>query len=48
MDGGLDYALSEHFGWDLEKNLQEKIRQLPEGELLVGRALVIPTGSSVV
>lgn len=48
MDGGLDYALSERFGWDLEKNLQDEIRKLPEGELLVGRALVIPTGSSVV
>ncbi len=43
MDGGLDYQLSERFGWDLEKRLQKKIKELPEGELLVGQALVIET-----
>ena len=26
MDGGLDYALSERFGWDLEKRLQKIIK----------------------
>jgi O-acetyl-ADP-ribose deacetylase (regulator of RNase III) len=44
MDGGLDLALSERFGWDLEKRLQEKINALPEGELLVGQAITIETG----
>lgn len=44
MDGGLDYALSERFGWDLEKKLQKIIKELPEGELLVGQALVLETG----
>jgi O-acetyl-ADP-ribose deacetylase (regulator of RNase III) len=44
MDGGLDYALSERFGWDLEKRLQQQIKQLPEGELLVGQAIVMETG----
>lgn len=44
MDGGLDYALSERFGWDLEKRLQKKIKELPEGELLVGQAIVMETG----
>lgn len=43
MDGGLDYALSERFGWDLETRLQAMIKDLPEGELLVGQALVIST-----
>ncbi|MCZ8216003.1 MAG: macro domain-containing protein, partial [Cyclobacteriaceae bacterium] len=43
MDGGLDYALSERFGWDLEKRLQKIIKELPEGELLVGQALVLET-----
>lgn len=43
MDGGLDYALSERFGWDLEKRVQAVIKALPEGELLVGRSLVIET-----
>ncbi len=46
MDGGLDYALSERFGWDLEKKLQKIIKELPEGELLVGQALVLETGDS--
>ncbi|BAV04334.1 O-acetyl-ADP-ribose deacetylase (regulator of RNase III), contains Macro domain [Filimonas lacunae] len=44
MDGGLDYALSERFGWELEKRLQTMIKELPEGELLVGQALVLETG----
>lgn len=46
MDGGLDYALSERLGWDLEKRLQQQIKELPEGELLVGRALVLATGDA--
>ena len=48
MDGGLDYALSERFGWDLEKKLQAKIKALPEGELLVGQAIVMETGDDKV
>ena len=32
MDGELDYALSERFGWDLEKRLQQQIKELPESE----------------
>lgn len=46
MDGGLDYVLSERFGWDLEKKLQQLIKELPEGELLVGQALVLETGDA--
>lgn len=45
MDGGLDHALSERFGWDLEKRLQKMIKDLPEGELLVGQALLLETGN---
>lgn len=48
MDGGLDYALSERFGWDLEKKLQQRIKELPEGELLVGQAIVMETGDGTV
>jgi len=48
MDGGLDYALSERFGWDLEKKLQKIIKDLPEGELLVGQALLLETGDKIV
>jgi O-acetyl-ADP-ribose deacetylase (regulator of RNase III) len=46
MDGGLDYALSERFGWDLEKRLQQRIKALPEGELLVGRVLLLETNDA--
>ena len=48
MDGGLDYALSERFGWDLEKRLQKIIKDSPEGELLVGQAILIETGDRTV
>lgn len=43
MDGGLDRLLSEHFGWDLEKRVQQAIDQRPMKELLVGEALVVAT-----
>ncbi len=48
MDGGLDYALSERFGWDLEKRLQKTIKELPEGELIVGQALLLETADKLV
>ncbi|WP_212002037.1 macro domain-containing protein [Chitinophaga sp. HK235] len=44
MDGSLDHALSERLGWDLEKKLQQIIKNLPEGELLIGSALTLETG----
>lgn len=43
MDGGLDYALSVKFGWDLQERLQNMIKAMPEGEILVGKALLIET-----
>jgi O-acetyl-ADP-ribose deacetylase (regulator of RNase III) len=43
MDGGLDYALSERFGWDLQERVQRAIAELPERELLVGRAISVET-----
>jgi O-acetyl-ADP-ribose deacetylase (regulator of RNase III) len=44
MDGGLDHALSERLGWDLEKRLQKMIKESPEGELLVGQSILLETG----
>ena len=43
MDGGLDIHLSETFGWHIQDELQERIAQLDEKELLVGKAMVIET-----
>ena len=43
MDGGLDHALSERFGWELQKTLQRVIGERPLKELLVGEALILPT-----
>lgn len=48
MDGGLDYGLSERFRWDLEKRLQQLIKELPEGELLVGQTILLETGDDKV
>ena len=48
MDGGLDYALSQRFGWQLQTQVQQHIKALAEGELLVGQALVIPTGDAII
>jgi O-acetyl-ADP-ribose deacetylase (regulator of RNase III) len=44
MDGSLDHAISERLGWHIEKELQVKIKALPEGELLIGRTLTLETG----
>jgi O-acetyl-ADP-ribose deacetylase (regulator of RNase III) len=44
MDGGIDFEISERFGWDLHKRLQQTIKLLPEGELLVGQAIILETG----
>lgn len=48
MDGGLDYQLSVRFGWDLEKELQKNIKALPEGELLIGQAIVMETNDKII
>ena len=48
MDGGLDHALSERFGWHLQEELQQQIKALPEGELLVGKSILLTTGDNAV
>ncbi|RPD46860.1 phage tail protein [Hymenobacter sediminis] len=45
MNGGIDFAISKHLGWHLEKDLQYLIREKYYGELLVGQAELLPTGS---
>lgn len=44
MNGGIDFAISKHLGWHLEKELQQVIRGKYYGELLVGQAELLPTG----
>jgi O-acetyl-ADP-ribose deacetylase (regulator of RNase III) len=43
MDGGIDLVYSEYFGWDLEKKLQENIREKYFGEIPVGVATIVKT-----
>jgi O-acetyl-ADP-ribose deacetylase (regulator of RNase III) len=45
MDGGIDLLYSMNMGWHLQENLQKKIYEEFNGELLVGQATTIPTGS---
>lgn len=44
MDGGIDLAYINHFGWDVQRQLQTLIRHRPMQELLVGEALTVDTG----
>lgn len=43
MTGGLDYKISEFFGWDLQERLQSIIKTKYHGELLVGQAEIVET-----
>ena len=43
MDGGIDLVYSRNMGWDIERRLQEKIRNEFDGELLVGQATSVET-----
>ena len=44
MDGGLDDKLTRRFGLALQERVQAEIARRPLRELLVGEALVVPTG----
>lgn len=43
MDGGIDLAYSNRFGWDLQERLQELLRKEHAGELPVGQAVIVET-----
>jgi len=45
MDGGIDLAYSNYFGWDLQQRLQEYIRENFYGEIPVGSAAIIKTNN---
>lgn len=46
MDGGIDLVYSQHFGWALEDRLREFLRAQYDGELPVGDAVIVATGST--
>ncbi len=46
MDGGIDLVYSEHSGWGLETRLRDVLRDQFDGELPVGQAVVVPTGTT--
>ena len=48
MDGGIDWAYSRRFGFQVEQKLQRKLREEFDGELLVGQATMVETGDSKV
>lgn len=48
MDGGVDLAYSQAFGWQVQQRLQGEINKLPFGELLVGQALAVPTDDAAI
>lgn len=45
MDGGIDRLYSYHFGWEVQDRLQDLIRSRHHGELIVGSAEIVETGS---
>lgn len=48
MDGGLDYMISEFFGWHVQDHLQTIIKDKFHGEILVGAAEIVATDHSKV
>lgn len=43
MDGGLDMAISDKLGWQVQEKLQKQIKEKYFGELLVGQAELVET-----
>ncbi|MEM7039466.1 MAG: macro domain-containing protein [Bacteroidota bacterium] len=48
MDGGIDLVYSRHFGWDVQRTLQDRIEKVHHGELLVGQADIVPTENAAI
>ncbi|MEM7537385.1 MAG: macro domain-containing protein [Chloroflexota bacterium] len=48
MDGGIDMAISRHFGWHVQDRVQEAIRTRHHGELLVGAADIVATDDAYI
>src|SRR5689334_20182067 len=48
MGGGVDLVYRSHFGRDIERRVQAKIRETFGNYLPVGEALLVETGSTVI
>ena len=48
MDGGIDMVYSQHFGWGVQQQLQNQIKHLHHGELLVGSADIVETNHATI
>jgi O-acetyl-ADP-ribose deacetylase (regulator of RNase III) len=46
MDGGIDFAISQFFGWGLENNVQRRILDEYSGEQPVGTSMIVETGNT--
>ncbi|HVF85199.1 MAG TPA: macro domain-containing protein, partial [Abditibacteriaceae bacterium] len=47
MDGGIDMLYSRRFGWHVQERLQQLIREVHHGELLVGAAEIVETDAHI-
>ncbi len=45
MDGGLDLKYSQYFGWELESKVREGLEKHYYGEIPVGNAIIVKTGT---
>jgi O-acetyl-ADP-ribose deacetylase (regulator of RNase III) len=45
MDGGIDKAISQFFGWDLQLRVQERILKEFNGIQPVGTSIIVPTNN---
>ncbi|MBI4851567.1 MAG: macro domain-containing protein [Acidobacteria bacterium] len=48
MDGGIDLAYSQFFGWQLQERLQSLIVTEYDGELPIGQAIIISTDNEFI
>lgn len=48
MDGGIDLAYTLQFGWRVQNDLQELLRNEHDGELPVGEAVIVATGNTTI
>lgn len=48
IDAGVDRQYTEFFGSVLQERVQERIRELHHGELLVGQAMIVAAGHTTI